>query len=123
MNKFVVKIPKISTDLPRQRLRTVAVQMLGRKKGQTYQASWKGKYTWIVYDAAKKKVFCEVCTAAKNMDASLLSTAHSQESKSFCTGCFFQLGQSSGEISNSRKAPSNLHRDAVSTVAATNAGA
>jgi len=26
-----------------------------QKKGQTFQASWKGKYQWIDYDAAKKK--------------------------------------------------------------------
>jgi len=34
------------------------VQMLGR----TFQANWKCKYQWIDYNAAKNKVFCEVCT-------------------------------------------------------------
>ena len=116
MDKFVIKIPKTSTEpTPSSSETTVSTtedsssrpKDVGQKKGRTFQAGWKGKYAWIVYDAAKNKVFCEVCTAAKNMGAPLPSTTHDQESlQRFCTGWYFELAQSTGEISNSRKVQS-----------------
>ena len=86
LDKFMVKIPKISTNPTHLPVRTLLCQRLRssrdvrQKKGPTFQASWKGKYAWIVYDAAKYKVFFEVCSAAKNMGAPLPSTTYDQES-------------------------------------------
>ncbi|CAK6966905.1 unnamed protein product [Scomber scombrus] len=49
-------------------------------KGRSFQASWKSKFPWLLYDAAKQKAFCKVCTEAKTMGAPLPSSAHDQES-------------------------------------------
>ena len=88
----MVKMPKISTNPTPSSSEGSTVSMtedsssadVRQKKGWTFQASWKGKYAWIVYDAAKNKVFYEVCTAAKNMGAPLPSTTHDQESFRAC---------------------------------------
>ena len=64
MDKFVVKILKISTNLTPSFSEDSTVSTAEdsssadarQKKGRTFQARWKGKYAWIVYDAAKNKV-------------------------------------------------------------------
>ena len=91
-----------------------------QKKGWTFQASWKGKLAWIVYDAAKNKVFCEVCTVAKNMGAPLPSTTNDKESlRAFEQDGFSSWAKALERFQTHEK--SKLHRAAVSTVAATNA--
>ena len=69
----------------------------------------------------KKQGICEVCTAAKNMGAPLPSTTHDQESlRGFVQDGFSSWPKALERFQTHEK--SNLHRVAVSTVAATNAG-
>ncbi|XP_063747545.1 zinc finger MYM-type protein 1-like [Eleginops maclovinus] len=92
-----------------------------RKKGRSFQASWKTKFPWIAYATTKDKVFCEVCTTAKKMNAPLPSTTHDQESfKGFVQDGFSSWSKSLERFRSHEK--SNLHRIAASIVAAANAG-
>ena len=69
----------------------------------------------------KKQGICEVCTAAKSMGTPLPSTTHDQESlRGFVQDGFSSWPKALERFQTHEK--SNLHRVAVSTVAATNAG-
>lgn len=75
----------------------------------------------LVYEATKNKVFCEVCTTAKNMGAPLPSTTHDQESlKAFVRDGFSSWAKALERFRFHEK--SNLHRATVSIVAAANVG-
>jgi len=142
MDKFVIKKPKTSSNVTISTSATSSSTSAsssaqstnnsnedndnrssedGQKKGRIYQASWKVKFPWIAYEATKNKVFCEVCTTAKNMGAPLPSTTHDQESlKAFVRDGFSSWAKALERFRFHEK--SNLHRAAVSIVAATNAG-
>lgn len=69
----------------------------------------------------KNKVFCEVCTKAKNMGAPLPSTAHNQESvKAFVRDGFFSWAKALETFQTHKL--SNLHHAAASTATAAKAG-
>ena len=61
MDKFVTKIPEISTDLTQSSSENSTVSKtedsssadVRQKKGWTFQASWKGKYQWIILSNTK----------------------------------------------------------------------
>lgn len=92
-----------------------------RHKGRTYQASWKGKFPWIAYDSTKNKVFCYICTTARNMNVPLPSSTHDQESlKAFIQDGFSSWAKALERFRAHEKG--NLHRTAVSIMATTNAG-
>lgn len=90
------------------------------RQSRSYQQSWKAKFPWTTYNTEKDKVFCEVCTTAKDMNAPLPTSAADKESlKSFVQCGFTSWGKALERFSKHEK--STLHRAAVSIVAASNA--
>lgn len=138
MDKFVIKIPKsssstVSTTSVTSSSSTSAScssapstgdsrneednggQGQQKGRGRSYQASWKVKFPWIAYDSKKNKVFCDVCTTAKNMGAPLPSATHDQEPlKAFVQDGFSGWAKALERFKYHER--SNVHRAAVSIV-------
>ena len=90
-------------------------------KGRTFQASWKSKFPWLLYNAAKQKAFCNVCTEAKTMGAPLPSSAHDQESlRAFVRDGFSRWVKALERFGTHEKSP--VHRAAVNAIAARDKG-
>ncbi|CAL9706391.1 unnamed protein product [Knipowitschia caucasica] len=82
------------------------------QKGRTFQQTWKAKFPWIAYDAIKDKVFCEVCTSAKEMNAPLPQAAHDKESMKSFVQCGFSSWSKAIERFKCHE-KSTLHRAAI----------
>lgn len=90
-------------------------------KGRSFQASWKHKFPWLLYDAAKQKAFCNVCTEAKTMGAPLPSSAHDQESfRAFVRDGFSGWSKALERFGTHEKSP--IHRAAINATAARDKG-
>uniref|UniRef100_A0A3B4UR12 TTF-type domain-containing protein n=1 Tax=Seriola dumerili TaxID=41447 RepID=A0A3B4UR12_SERDU len=91
------------------------------QQGRKYQASWKAKFLWITYDAARNKVLCEVCYAVDKMHAPLPCTGRDMDSyKAFVKDGFCSWGKAMERFRCHEK--SNVHQAAASITSAANSG-